>query len=128
MAVRVYYKLLTIPGYKAYEMYHSQLFALTLMCFSIPKTLCDNENKFRNRRDLKEQVNFAIGKLKDISEDLKHIIGTLKLGPDDMNFEDILANLLEVTGGTALDRFTIGKIFVHKLYITPFRQYSQTHK
>ncbi|CAG9578741.1 unnamed protein product [Danaus chrysippus] len=110
LAARVYYKLLLIPGYKVYHIYHSQLFAHSLVCLSFPKTMCDNEDNYFNARELSCEVNYLIKKLGKFVTDLKTIIETLQLKPSDMNFEDIMSNLVDITGGAIVNKLNIDKI------------------
>ncbi|XP_061382352.1 condensin-2 complex subunit D3-like isoform X1 [Danaus plexippus] len=110
LAARVYYKLLLIPGYKVYHIYHSQLFAHSLVCLSFPKTMCENEDNYFNVRELSCEVNYLIKKLGKFVTDLKTIIETLQLKPSDMNFEDIMSNLVDITGGAIVNKLNIDKI------------------
>lgn len=130
VAARVYFKLLSIPGYMAYNIYHSQLFAHSLACVGFPKTICDKydeqkanpkskddqEDKIANIQELKEQVNALIKQLQLFVIDLRAIIAQLQLGPNDMNFEDILNNLVDVTGGAIVNKLNVGKLKLN--YIT----------
>ncbi|XP_052739569.1 condensin-2 complex subunit D3 [Bicyclus anynana] len=110
MACRVYYKLLSIPGYKAYHIYHSQLFAHSLVCLSYPKSMCDNEDNYFNTKELTHEVNSVIKELGPYVRDLRAIVQDLQLGPNDMNFEDILSNLVDITGGAIVNKLNIDKI------------------
>ncbi|XP_069356527.1 condensin-2 complex subunit D3-L isoform X2 [Maniola hyperantus] len=110
LACRVYYKLLSIPGYKAYHIYHSQLFAHSLLCLSYPKSMCDNEDSYFNSKELTHEVNSVINELGNYVSDLRSIVHDLHLGPNDMNFEDILSNLVDITGGAIVNKLHIDKI------------------
>lgn len=110
LACRVYYKLLSIPGYKAYNIYHSQLFAHSLLCLSYPKSMCDNEDNYLNTKELTHEANSVIKELGNYVSDLKAIVHGLHLGPNDMNFEDILSNLVDITGGAIVYKLHIGML------------------
>lgn len=114
LASRVYYKLLSIPGYKAYDIYHSQLFVHSLACLSFPKTMCD-ENNYFNNKELTYEVNSIIKELSPFVLDLRVVVQNLQLTPGDMNFEDILSNLLDITGGAIVNKLHIDKIELTKL-------------
>lgn len=105
---RVYYKLLLIPGYKAYHIYHSQLFARSLACLSFPKAICDHEDHYFNTKELTREVNSVIKNLSQFVQDLKSIVESLQLNPADMNFEDIMSNLVDITGCAIVNRLNIG--------------------
>lgn len=122
ISARLYFKLLSIPGFMAYNIYHSQLFAHSLACVGFPKIICDKyderskskddkgkENRITNMQELREQVNFLIKQLQLFVIDLRAIIEQLQLGPNDMNFEEILNNLVEVTGGAIVNKLNVGK-------------------
>lgn len=109
LASRLYYKLLSIPGYKAYHIYHSQLFAQSLGCLGYPKVLCDNEDNYFNTKELTREVNSVIRELRDFVMDLRSIIEKLQLNANDMNFEDILSNLVDITGGAIVHKLNVGK-------------------
>ncbi|XP_075974745.1 condensin-2 complex subunit D3-like [Anticarsia gemmatalis] len=110
LASRVYYKLLSIPGFMAYHIYHSQLFAQSLTCLSFPKAMCDNESSYFNTRELTSEVNSVIRELRPFVLDLRAIIEHLQLNHNDMNFEDILSNLVDVTGGAIVNKLHVDKI------------------
>ncbi|XP_072938670.1 condensin-2 complex subunit D3-like [Epargyreus clarus] len=110
LASQLYYKLLAVSGYKAYNIYHSQLFAHSLVCLNFPKLLCENDDKYFNTKELTHEVNSVIKSLKKFVIDLKQILVTLHLGPNDMNFEDILANFVDITGGAIVNKLNIDKI------------------
>ncbi|KAJ0175566.1 hypothetical protein K1T71_008725 [Dendrolimus kikuchii] len=110
LASRVYYKLLLVPGYKAYHIYHSQLFAHTLACLGFPKTMCDNEDNYYNTKELTREVNSLIKELSYFVNELKSIMEPLQLSPSDMNFEDILSNLVDITGGAIVNKLNVDKI------------------
>lgn len=109
LACRVYYKLLSIPGYKAYHIYHSQLFVHSLACLGFPKAMCDSENNFFNTKELTFEVNSVIKQLSLFVVDLRTIIKQLQLSPSDMNFEDILSNLVDITGGAIVNKLHVGE-------------------
>lgn len=108
LASRLYLKFLSIPGFKAYHIYHSKLFANSLSCLGFPKAMSDQENKY-NKKTLAKDVNSVIKELQPFVVDLRSIIESLQLNPDDMNFEDILSNLVDVTGGAIVSRLNVGK-------------------
>ncbi|XP_039751087.1 condensin-2 complex subunit D3-like isoform X2 [Pararge aegeria] len=110
LACRVYFKLLSIPGYKAYHIYHSQLFAHSLLCLSYPKSMCDNEDNYFNTRELTLEVDSVIKELGNYVSELRAIIKDLHLNPNDMNFEDILSNLVDITGGAIVNKLHIDKV------------------
>ncbi|XP_060803815.1 condensin-2 complex subunit D3 [Amyelois transitella] len=110
LASRLYYKLLSIPGYKAYHIYHSQLFAQSLVCLSFPKSMCENENNYYSTKDLSREVNSVIRELQHFVLDLRAVIKELHLNPTDMNFEDILSNLVDITGGAIVNKLNVDKI------------------
>ncbi|XP_028174411.1 uncharacterized protein LOC114363018 [Ostrinia furnacalis] len=110
LASRLYYKLLSIPGYKAYHIYHSQLFAHSLGCLGFPKIMCDNEENYFNTKELTREVNSVIRELRNFVIDLRAIIEKLQLNSNDMNFEDILSNLVDITGGAIVNKLNIDKI------------------
>lgn len=116
LASRVYYKLLSIPGYTAYHIYHSQLFVHTLVCLSFPKAMCENESNNLNTNQLICEVNSVITELSHFVVDLRAIIQHLKLNPNDMNFEDILSNLIDITSGSIVNRLHVGEYFYFKKY------------
>lgn len=109
LASRVYYKLLLVPGYKAYNIYHSQLFAHSLTCLGFPKAMCDNEDNYYNTKELTREVNSVINELSYFVNELKSIVEQLQLNPSDMNFEDILSNLVDITGGAIVNKLNVGK-------------------
>lgn len=111
LASRVYYKFLSISGYKAYHIYHSQLFAHSLACLGFPKTMCDKEGTYYNTKELTREVNSVIRGLRLFVLDLRAIIEALQLSPTDMNFEDILSNLVDITGGAIVNKLDVGKCF-----------------
>lgn len=108
LASRFYYKLISIPGYKAYHIYHSQLFALSLLCLSYPKAMCESEETYFNAKELTREVNSIIKELSYLVKDLRGIISKLHLTSNDMNFEDILSNLVDITGGAIVNKLNIG--------------------
>lgn len=108
-ASRLYFKFLSIAGCKAYHIYHSQLFAHSLACLGFPKAMCEREDNFHNTRQLAKEVNSVIKELRHFVNDLRAIIEGLQLNPSDMNFEDILSNLVDVTGGAIVNKFNVGK-------------------
>ncbi|XP_059046345.1 condensin-2 complex subunit D3-like [Achroia grisella] len=110
LASRLYYKLLFVPGYKAYHIYHSQLFAHSLGCLGFPKAMCDNEDSYYNTKELTREVNSVIRELRHFVLDLQAIIKNLQLNPNDMNFEDILSNLVDITGGAIVNKLNVDKI------------------
>lgn len=116
LASRLYYKLLTIPGYKAYHIYHSQLFVNSLVCLCFPKTLCENEESYLNIRELTREVNDTLRALQEFARDLSMVIQTLQLKPNDMNFEDILSNLVDITGGAIVKKLNVGKLEVSNTF------------
>lgn len=109
LASRLYFKFMSISGSKAYHIYHSQLFAHSLACLSFPKAMCDREDNYYNTKELAKEVNSVINQLKYFVNDLRAIIESLQLNPSDMNFEDILSNLVDVTGCTIVKRLNVGK-------------------
>ncbi|XP_068632402.1 condensin-2 complex subunit D3-L [Battus philenor] len=115
LASHLYYKLLSIPGYNAYNIYHSQLFVHTLSCLSFPKAMCDNEDNYFNSRELVKEVNLMLKTLKDFIVNLKRVMLTLQIRPTDMNFEDILGCLVDVTGGSFLNKLNIDKFELENL-------------
>ncbi|KAM3964157.1 condensin-2 complex subunit D3 [Aphomia sociella] len=110
LASRLYYKLLLVPGYKAYHIYHSQLFAHSLVCLGFPKAMCENEESYYNTKELTREVNSMIKELQHFVLDLQAIIKKLQLNPNDMNFEDILSNLVDITGGAIVHKLNVDKI------------------
>ncbi|KAI5642712.1 condensin-2 complex subunit D3 isoform X1 [Phthorimaea operculella] len=106
LGARLYYKFLAIPGYKAYHIYHSQLFAHSLMCLGFPKKLCENEDNYFNSKELTKEVNSILKELRSFVLDLRAIADTLQLNPSDMNFEDIINNLVDVTGGAIVNKLS----------------------
>ncbi|XP_045447680.1 uncharacterized protein LOC123656001 [Melitaea cinxia] len=110
LASRLYYKLLCIPGYKAYHIYHSQLFTQSLLCLNYPKAVCINENNYFNTKELTCEVNSLIKELGHFVYNLREIIPNLHLSPNDMNFEDIVSNLLDITGGAIVNKLHIDKV------------------
>lgn len=110
LASRLYYKLLCIPGYKAYHIYHSQLFTQSLVCLNYPKTVCINENNYLNTKELTCEVNSLIKELGHLVNNLREIIPNLHLSPNDMNFEDIVSNLVDITGGAIVNKLHIGTV------------------
>ncbi|XP_047530074.1 condensin-2 complex subunit D3-like isoform X2 [Vanessa atalanta] len=114
-ASRLYYKLLCIPGYKAYNIYHSQLFTHSLVCLNYPKAMCDNEENYFNAKELTCEVNSVIKELGYFVNDLRQIIQNLHLTSNDMNFEDIVSNLVDITGGAIVNKLNIDKIELAKL-------------
>jgi hypothetical protein len=109
LASRLYYKLLSIPGYKAYHIYHSQLFANSLGCLGFPKAMCEHEDNYFNSRELTHEVNSVIKELRYFVLDLRDIVETLQLSTRDMNYEDILSNLVDITGGAIVNKLNVGK-------------------
>ncbi|XP_063534231.1 uncharacterized protein LOC134744376 [Cydia strobilella] len=110
LAARVYFKMLSIPGYKAYHIYHSQLFAQSLGCLAYPKIICENEDNYFNLKQLTREVNSVIKEVAPFVKALRAVIEALHLNPIDMNFEDILSNLVEFTGGAIVNKLDIDKI------------------
>lgn len=109
LASRLYFKFMSISGFKAYHIYHSQLFAHSLACLGFPKAMCDREDNYYNTKELAKEVNSVIKGLQSFVKDLRAIIESLQLNPSDMNFEDILSNLVDVTGGAIVNRLNVGK-------------------
>ncbi|XP_041986894.1 condensin-2 complex subunit D3-like isoform X2 [Aricia agestis] len=109
MASRVYYKLLSIPGYKAYDVYHSQLFANSLSSLTYPKRMIDQEDTYFNSSELIRDINRVLEQLCEFVADLKHIITNLRLSASDMNFEDILSSFVDVTGGAFVTKLGIDR-------------------
>ncbi|KAL0880882.1 hypothetical protein ABMA27_002063 [Loxostege sticticalis] len=110
LASRLYYKLLAVPGYKAYHIYHSQLFAHSLGCLGFPKIMCDNEENYFNTKELTREVNSVIRELRNFVMDLRVVMEKLQLSSNDMNFEDILSNLVDITGGAIVNKLNVDKI------------------
>ncbi|XP_047019408.1 condensin-2 complex subunit D3-like isoform X2 [Helicoverpa zea] len=108
LASRVYYKLLSIPGYKAYNIYHSQLFAQSLTCLVFPKTMSLHRSNL-SPRALTSELNSLLADLVAYVADLKAVVGSLHLSPTDMNFEDILSNLVDVTSCDIVTKNNIDK-------------------
>lgn len=108
LASRVYYKLLSIPGRGAYDIYHSQLFANTLACLGIPKAMAEEEN-FYNARDLTNEINSVVKELRFLVVDLKATVKILRLTPNDLNFEEMLSTLITVATGEISGRLHVGK-------------------
>lgn len=115
MASLLYYKLLSIPGYKAYHIYHSQIFVLSLACLGFPKAMCDNEYNFLNAKELTREVNSVIDGLKQFVMVLKIVIEQLQLNPSDMNFEDILSNMIDIIGCAIVNKLNVDKIELGKV-------------
>lgn len=113
LASRLYYKLLAVPGYKAYHIYHSQLFAHSLGCLGFPKIMCDNEENYFNTKELTREVNSVIRELRNFVMDLRVVMEKLQLSSNDMNFEDILSNLVDITGGAIVNKLNVGKYKQH---------------
>lgn len=109
LASRLYFKFMSISGFKAYHIYHSQLFAHSLACLGFPKAMCDREDNYYNTKLLVNEVNSVIKELQPFVNDLRAIIESLLLNPSDMNFEDILSNLVDVTGGAIVNKLNVGK-------------------
>lgn len=109
LASRLYFMFMSISGFKAYHIYHSQLFAHSLGCLGFPKAMCDREDNYYNTKELTKEVNSVIKELHPFVKDLRAITESLQLNPSDMNFEDILSNLVDVTGGAIVNRFNVGK-------------------
>lgn len=110
LASRVYYTLLSIPGYKAYHIYHAQLFTHSLSCLSFPKEMCEKDDNYYNTKELTREVNLVIRELRPYVLDLRSVVEKLQLKPIDMNFEDILSNLVDITGGAIVNKLNIGKL------------------
>lgn len=108
-ASRLYFKLLSIPGYKAYHIYHSQLFTHSLVCLSYLKTMFCNEDNSFTTRELIREVTSMLRSLQDFVLELKHVFETLQLKPTDMNYEDIMSNLLDIVGSTVVRKLNIGE-------------------
>lgn len=100
LAARVYFRFLLIPGSSGYNVYHSKLFAQSISCLGFPKLMCERGNKFSSNKQLTAEVNNLLQALEYYVIDLQEIILKLKLKPTDINFEDILSNLLDVAGGS----------------------------
>lgn len=109
LAARVYFRLLMIPGAKAYNIYHSQLFAHSISCLGFPKLMCEKRYEYKSNEQLSSEVKFVLKKLSDYVVDLKAIVLQLKLTPADINYEEILANLIDVTGGAITQSLNVGK-------------------
>lgn len=109
LASRLYFKFMSISGFKAYNIYHSQLFAHSLACLGFPKAMCDREDNYFNTKELAKEVNSLIMELQPFVTDLQAITESLHLNPSDMNFEDILSNLVDVTGGAIVNKLNVGK-------------------
>lgn len=113
LAARVYFRLLLIPGARAYNVYHSQLFALSISCLGFPKLMCEKSDHYKQKQ-LSNEVNFVLKELSEYVVDLKGIVLQLKLTVVDINFEDILSNLVDVTGGAITQTLnSVGKYFLH---------------
>lgn len=118
-ASRLYFKLLSIPGYKSYQIYHSQLFVHSLGCLGFPKAMCDKDNSY-STKELVMQVNSVIKELRDFVLDLRAIIEELQLSPDNLSYEDILSNLVDITGGAIVNRLDVGK-YRYNNYAVPIK-------
>ncbi|XP_063893510.1 condensin-2 complex subunit D3 isoform X2 [Helicoverpa armigera] len=114
LASRVYYKLLSIPGYKAYNIYHSQLFAQSLTCLVFPKTMSLQRSNL-SPRALTSELNSLLADLVAYVADLKAVVGSLHLSPTDMNFEDILSNLVDVTSCDIVTKNNIDKTILQNI-------------
>lgn len=110
LASRVYYTLLSIPGYNAYHIYHAQLFTHSLGCLSFPREMCEKDENYCNTKELTREVNSVIRELRPYVLDLRSVVEKLQLKPTDMNFEDILSNLVDITGGAIVNKLNIGKL------------------
>lgn len=108
LASRVYFKLLTIPGCKAYHIYHSQLFAQSLACLRFPIEMCDEASSF-NAKTLTKEVNIVLEQLSEFVKDLAVVVEHLHLNPFDLNFEEILSNLVDITEYAIVDKLQVGK-------------------
>lgn len=109
LASRVYYALLSIPGFKAYHIYHAQLFTHSLACLSFPREMCEKDENYYNTKELTHEVNSVIKELRPYVQDLKSVVDKLHLKPTDMNFEEILSNLVDITGGAIVNKLNIGE-------------------
>ncbi|KAG7306251.1 hypothetical protein JYU34_008851 [Plutella xylostella] len=115
LASRVYYALLSIPGFKAYHIYHAQLFTHSLACLSFPREMCEKDENYYNTKELTHEVNSVIKELRPYVQDLKSVVDKLHLKPTDMNFEEILSNLVDITGGAIVNKLNIDKIELTKI-------------
>ncbi|CAH1646654.1 unnamed protein product [Spodoptera littoralis] len=111
---RVYFKLLRIPGYKTYNIYHSQLFVQSLSCLSFPVTMSDEETNYTSG-ELTREINSVLNHLIKLVDDLKLIIEDLQLTPDDMHFEEILSNCIEPTAYKFVTKLHVDKILATKI-------------
>ncbi|KAJ8721498.1 hypothetical protein PYW07_002273 [Mythimna separata] len=114
LASRVYFKLLSIPGFKVYHIYHSQLFAQSLACLHFPLEMCDDASNF-NSKELTKEVNYVLKQLLEFVTDLEVIVEHLKLSPTDMNFEEILSNLVDITGYAIVDKLHVDKLILERI-------------
>ncbi|XP_050673805.1 condensin-2 complex subunit D3-like isoform X2 [Leptidea sinapis] len=108
-ASRLYYKLLVIPG-QTYHVYHSQLFTHSLSCLKFPKAVCDLEGTCFMGMRLLNEVNLIIKNLSGFVNDLRNVVQKLDLNPGEVNFEEILQNLVDITGGAILYKFNVDKV------------------
>ncbi|XP_035433460.2 condensin-2 complex subunit D3 isoform X1 [Spodoptera frugiperda] len=109
LASRVYFKLLRIPGYKTYNIYHSQLFVQSLTCLSFPTTLSDEETNYTSSQLIRE-INCVLKHLDELVDDMKLIVKNLHLTPNDTHFEEILNNSLETSA--------CAKLHIDKILLT----------
>lgn len=108
LAARVYYKLLSIPGFKAYKIYHAQLFVNSLGCLNFPVGMLENDDSNISIGDQVRDVNRVIKSLSQYVNDLQVVLVNLQLKSTDMNFEEILNNLLDITGCAIVNKLNIG--------------------
>lgn len=105
-AARTYLKLLSVPGCKAYNIYHSQILLQSLCCLSYPKLVYDSGGP-RGHEKLSD-INSVIRQLSEFVMELKVVIAILELRPDSMHFEDIMSGLVEIMSATVVLKLGIG--------------------
>lgn len=97
VSARLYFKLLSIPGYNAFNIYHSQLFMCCVNCLKFLKELLNQDGYYSTTHEFIQEVNRLSRNLKEFLNDLLDILKPINLKIHDETFEEVMGCLVDIT-------------------------------